>query len=160
MHIYRGSNTTVEHPQLIPQNHFLDFGFGFYTTLNKEQAENFARKVATRRRCGEAIINIYNVDEKALHASCSLLKFEAPDVEWLDFVCANRTGTYNGRKYDLICGPVANDDVYTTVAAYLNGTFTKEVTLAALKVKKLFNQLVFATDLSLSFLHFERAVKL
>lgn len=74
--------------------------------------------------------------------------------------CSNRTGTYNGRKYDFIYGPVANDDVFTTVAAFLNGTFTKEVALSALKVKKLFNQLVFAADLSLSFLHFEGVVKL
>lgn len=56
----------------------------------------------------------------------------------------------------MIFGPVANDDVYTTVAAYLNGTFSKELTIAALKVKKLFNQLMFATDKSLGYLNFER----
>ena len=58
-------------------------------------------------------------------------------------------------KYDIIIGPVANDDVYTTVAAYINGTFSKEVALAALKVKKLFNQYVFATEKALAFLAFQ-----
>ena len=159
MYIYHGSNTTVEH-QLIPQNHFLDFGFGFYTTFNKAQACDFARKVALRRRFGVATLNVYSVDEEQMKASCLLLRFDEPDSEWLEFVCANRTNSYTGQKYDLIYGPVANDDVYATVAAYLNGTFPKEITLAALKVKKLFNQLVFASELALSFLKFEGAERL
>jgi hypothetical protein len=32
----------VEKPQLVPQNHFLDFGKGFYTTEDKTQALSFA----------------------------------------------------------------------------------------------------------------------
>ena len=50
MILYHGSNVTVEHPKLIKQNRYLDFGFGFYTTTNREQAVNFARKVAERRK--------------------------------------------------------------------------------------------------------------
>ena len=42
MVIYHGSNVIVEQPQLIQQNRFLDFGYGFYTTTNRSQAENFA----------------------------------------------------------------------------------------------------------------------
>lgn len=33
MILYHGSNVTVDHPKLVPQNRYLDFGFGFYTTL-------------------------------------------------------------------------------------------------------------------------------
>ncbi len=36
MLLYHGSNMTVAIPKLIKQNRFLDFGFGFYTTTNKE----------------------------------------------------------------------------------------------------------------------------
>ena len=154
MIVYHASNMVVEHPALIAQNHFLDFGFGFYTTFNKEQACDSARKVTLRRRAGIATVNIYTFDETQLKNSCSILRFDRPDSDWLDFICANRSNTYTGQKFDLIFGPVANDDVYTTVAAYLNGTLTKEITLATLKIKKLFNQLVFASDLSLSFLKF------
>lgn len=50
MILYHGSNVIVEHPKLVKQNRFLDFGFGFYTTTNREQAENFALKVAERRK--------------------------------------------------------------------------------------------------------------
>ena len=45
MILYHGSNVAVEKPVLIKQNRFLDFGFGFYTTTNKEQAIDFAKKV-------------------------------------------------------------------------------------------------------------------
>lgn len=31
MILYHGSNVTVDHPKLVPQNRYLDFGFGFYT---------------------------------------------------------------------------------------------------------------------------------
>lgn len=33
MLLYHGSNVVVSEPKLIQQNRFLDFGFGFYTTL-------------------------------------------------------------------------------------------------------------------------------
>lgn len=36
MILYHGSNVVVEQPKLIEQNRFLDFGYGFYTTTNKE----------------------------------------------------------------------------------------------------------------------------
>lgn len=52
MLLYHGSNVTVSEPRLIPQNRFLDFGFGFYTTTNKSQAIAFADKVFKRRKTG------------------------------------------------------------------------------------------------------------
>ncbi|MBR4723338.1 MAG: DUF3990 domain-containing protein, partial [Clostridia bacterium] len=73
---------------------------------------------------------------------------------WLDFVSANRSGTYNGKSYDLIYGPVANDDVYTTFNLYAAGVLTKEQTLDALKIKKLYNQLVLTTEKALKYLNF------
>ena len=64
MILYHGSNVVVSKPRLIHQNRFLDFGFGFYTTTNKMQAIAFAE--------------------------CSLLRFDAPNEAWLDFVSENR----------------------------------------------------------------------
>lgn len=53
---------------------------------------------------------------------------------------------YEGKQYDLIYGAVANDDVYRTITLYMTGVLTKEQTLQALKIRKLFNQLVFTTE--------------
>ena len=155
MILYHGSNVIVDQPKLIRQNRYLDFGFGFYTTTNREQAVNFAQKVTDRRKMGEATLNIYSVNEAVAFQECKVLQFDSPDEAWLDVVAANRQGTYQGEKYDLIYGAVANDDVYRTIALYMTGVLDKEQTLSSLKIRKLFNQLVFATEKSLQYLKFE-----
>ena len=158
MVLYHGSNVVVSEPRLIPQNRFLDFGFGFYTTTNKAQAISFADKVVKRRRTGERAVSIYSLDETAIHSQCRVLRFEAPDEAWLDFVSANRAGDYQGEAYDLIIGPVANDDVYTTFALYAAGVLNKQQTLENLKIKKLYDQVVFASEKALSYLKFKGTI--
>ena len=98
MILYHRSNVTVEQPKLIKQNRYLDFGFGFYTTTNRNQAVNFAQKVTHRRKKGKATLNIYSIDEMVAFKEGSLLQFESPDEAWLDFVAANRQGTYQVSK--------------------------------------------------------------
>ena len=73
MILYHGSNVIVSEPKLIPQNRFLDFGFGFYTTTNKTQAIGFADKVYKRRKEGGRIVNIYELDETKTFPACSVL---------------------------------------------------------------------------------------
>ena len=72
MILYHGSNVIVEQPKLIRQNRYLDFGFGFYTTTNRDQAVNFAQKVTDRRKTGAATLNIYSVEEVVAFKECSL----------------------------------------------------------------------------------------
>ena len=55
--------------------------------------------------------------------------------------------------------PVADDDVYTTFALYEAGILTREQTIDALKVKKLYNQLVAASEKALGYLRFVGVVK-
>ena len=159
MILYHGSNLTVSEPRLVEQNRFLDFGYGFYTTTNKVQAIGSAEKVTRRRREGIETVSIYEFDEELAFSECSLLRFDNPDAAWLDFVSENRSGGYQGEKYDLIFGPVANDDVYTTFTLYAAGVLTREQTLEALKVKKLYNQLVFTTEKALSYLKYIGTLK-
>ena len=154
MILYHGSNVIVSKPRLILQNRFLDFGFGFYTTTNRVQAIAFADKVFRRRGEGGRIVSIYEIDEQRAFVDCTLLRFDAPDEKWLDFVSDNRAGRDFGQRYDIIYGPVANDDVYTTFALYSAGILTKEQTLEALKVKKLYNQLVLTSEKALAYLNF------
>ncbi len=154
MILYHGSNVIVSKPILIPQNRFLDFGFGFYTTTNKEQAIGLAEKVCRRQNDGSGVVSIYEIDERKAFAECSVLRFAQPNEAWLDFVSENRMGNYDGPSYDLVYGPVADDDVYTTFTLYTAGVFTKEQTLEDLKVKQLFNQLVFSTDKAVEYLKF------
>lgn len=154
MIVYHGSNLVVETPKLIPQNRYLDFGYGFYTTTNKIQAVSFAEKVYKRKTEGTKQVSMYEVDEETLFAECSVLRFDSPNEKWLDFVAENRSGTYQGGMFDVFYGPVANDDVYTTFTLYQAGALSKEQTLEALKIKKLYDQMVFTTEKALSFLTF------
>lgn len=154
MILYHGSNLTVSEPKLVAQNRFLDFGYGFYTTTNKVQAIGFADKVTKRRKEGIPTVSIYEIDETKAFAECSVLRFDSPNEAWLDFVSDNRAGSYNGEPYDFIYGPVADDDVYTTFTLYSAGVLTKEQTIEALKIKKLYNQLVLTSTKALSYLKY------
>lgn len=158
MILYHGSNLTVSEPKLVEQNRFLDFGYGFYTTTNKVQAIGFAEKVTKRRKEGIPTVSIYEIDEAKAFKECSVLRFDEPNENRLDFVSENRAGSYTGKIYDFIYGPVANDDVYTTFNLYTAGVLTKEQTIEALKIKKLYNQLVFTSEKSLSYLKFSGTV--
>jgi len=157
MILYHGSNVTVSEPRLVEQNRYLDFGYGFYTTTNKTQAIGFADKVTKRRKSGERTVSIYEIDEGTAFAECSILRFESANEAWLDFVSENRSGNYSGEAYDFIYGPVANDDVYRTLQVYSAGLLTEEQALEALRIKKLFNQYVFASHESLALLRFMEA---
>lgn len=155
MILYHGSNIKVEQPQLVKQTRFLDFGSGFYTTENKEQAISFADKVYRRRKEGSPIVSVYEFDKKAAFTACTLLRFDSPDEAWLDFVFENRMGNYDGQHFELIYGAVADDDVYETFNLYASGALDKEDTLKRLKIKKLFKQITFSSEHALSFLRFK-----
>ena len=159
MTLYHGSDQIIKIPELRPSIRTLDFGPGFYTTTNKEQAKNFALKVFERSiRTGNIpegkYINIYEVDFQAMQAELNIMHFESAGRAWLNFVIANRSGLYEGRKYDIIYGPVANDTIYRTLIAFENGVLSETDTIAKLKVRKLFDQMTFTTERSLSFLKY------
>lgn len=150
MILYHGSNVIVDHPRLVKQNRTLDFGYGFYTTTNVNQAVNFAGKVSARRETGTPHISMYEVAEiKELQERLKILIFPEANEDWLDFVYANRSASYSGDNYDIVYGPVANDTIYRTFIAYEGGILTKEETIARLKVRKLFNQMIFSTEAAL-----------
>ena len=155
MKLYHGSNAEVKVPQILKPNRELDFGTGFYTTTNLDQAIAFARRVTRNRGVGVATVSAYEIDEDVAFPLCNVVKFECVCDAWLDFVCDNRDGTYCGPTYDLAFGPVANDDVYRTLYLYRAGEIDREETFKRLKVKTLYNQLVFATPLALSFIRFK-----
>ncbi len=154
MIIYHGSNVIVSEPRLVTQTRYLDFGHGFYTTTNKEQAISFAQKVYKRKNEGSKEVSIYEVDEDKLFSELFVLRFDEPNEDWLNFVSENRNGSYIGEAYDIVFGPVANDDVYTTFTLYQSGALTKEQTLETLKIKKLYNQMLFASEKALAYLKF------
>lgn len=157
MKLYHGSTEIVEKPRIITSDKFLDFGCGFYTTTSEEQALRWAEIKKKRIRGENAYLNIYEIDECLFsHHSFSVLSFDSPNREWLEFVIANRRGTAF-HKYDIVKGAVADDTLYRTITIYESGVLTFEETINRLKVHKLFDQLSFRTEKALEKLNFVEA---
>lgn len=158
MILYHGSNVEVREPKLISALHTLDFGPGFYTTSNFDQAAEFAKKVVDRNKgAGVPTVTTFSFDEDAALAVFDVRRFAAPADDWLDFVVDNRRKQYVGPSYDLKIGPVANDNVYRTIQLFMTGVLSRDQALVELKVRKLFNQYVFSSERVLSMLSFVKS---
>jgi hypothetical protein len=149
LQVYHGSDILVKEPKIMQPVRALDFGHGFYTTTNIEQA----KKVQDRNSSSQTHISIFTLNIDLLKKQ-NVLFFDKPDKKWLDFVSANRNGTYNGQIHDIIYGPVANDTIFKTFIAYQNGILSEKETLKRLKIRKLYNQLVFTNEKALKCLLF------
>jgi len=126
MELYHGSDVIVEKPILLPRQRALDFGAGFYTTTNMEQAKAFAGKIGERRESEKCYISVYDViDFSVLKKDLSVLEFVEADEKWLNFVFENRAGKYAGDIYDIVYGAVANDTIYRVLTAFEEGIIPK-----------------------------------
>ncbi len=86
--------------------------------------------------------------------------YNLPDTTWLDFIISNRSGKVIEKPYDIVIGPVADDNVYLTVKLFENGILNKEEALKRLKVEKLYNQILFHTQKSLAYCSYIKYEKL
>jgi hypothetical protein len=154
MIIYHGSTVIVKQPIILQRERMVDFGPGFYTTSNKEQALIWAQLVAVRRESSEQFLSVYELDLKKAEKELTVIRFKEPDEAWLDFVCANRRGREIVEAYDMVFGPVADDRVYTVVQYYENGVYDKDEAIKRLKVDKLYDQILFHTEKSLIYCQF------
>ena len=62
MKIYHGSNMVVTHPAVRVPARALDFGVGFYTTSNYNQAARWARRKAALLGSGRPMVTIHDLD--------------------------------------------------------------------------------------------------
>ena len=157
MRLYHGSNVVVKEPKILVGRRTLDFGQGFYTTSDYLQAEKWALNVTKRREIGESIISVYEFDETAF-LDLAVLKFDSPNKDWLNFVSENRTDAYLGIKYDIVKGPVANDNTLPVLNMYISGFIDEEFAIRRLLPQKLKDQYVFKTDRAVSFLKFKEGM--
>lgn len=64
--------------------------------------------------------------------------------EWLDFIVACRSG--QPHDYDIVIGAMADDQIYTYVSDYIDGTITREQFWVLAKFKYPTHQIVFCTE--------------
>ena len=144
MRLYHGSNVEVRNPSLRYGRINTDFGKGFYTTTNPEQAERWTQIKLDRAKAGKRIVSVYVIDDALLtDPNLKIREFHGVDEDWLNFVVDSRKGIKH--DYDLVFGPVANDKVFTTVNLYESGVLDAPAAIAQLKAYKTYDQLSFHT---------------
>ena len=154
MLLYHGSNVKVCKPKIIKSKRLLDFGIGFYLTSDFDQAKKWAERTANRRNEGLPQVSVFQLDESKIN-SLKLLVFESADIDWLNYVSKNWTDEYFSDTFDIVIGPVANDQAFRTVNNYLKGYFSQEIALELLLPQKLKDQYAFKSKKALSHLKFK-----
>ena len=159
MILYHGSSIEVKKPILLKNQRELDFGKGFYTTSDMEQAARWAWRTAKRRGESNAFVTVYEVKDDELK-NIRLLSFDSPNVEWLNLVVKNRKGEYIAGDWDIISGPVADDQTAQVIDLYLEGAYDEEEAIRRFLTQRLKDQYAFKTDEALKLLIFKEVITL
>ena len=159
MELYHGSTVIVKNPSIRQGRANTDFGKGFYTTIDYEQAARWAKIRRERAGGGNAIVSVYNIDDNILKRNdLNIMQYNGATIEWLDFVVANRRYAPI-HDYDIVLGPVANDNLYATISMYENGELSAEAAIVQLKTHVLFNQVSFHTQTAIANLRFVKEMR-
>lgn len=154
MTLYHGSNTVVKTPKIITVSYPKDFGFGFYTTTNFEQAKKWALRKTENG--GPAIVNCY---EFSPSDALRELAFDDMTDAWLDFIAARRRKNAEPHEYDIVSGPMADDTIWDYVNDFLSGEISREAFFALCKFKYPTQQTSFHTERALQALRFVQALE-
>lgn len=142
MLVYHGSNVEVRKPNILKSRKKTDFGRGFYTTTQKEQAEHWTSIKMDRAKTGRRVVSVFEVgDELLTDPELKIREFHGVDEAWLNFVVDSRKGVKH--DFDLVFGPVANDKVFTTVNLYESGVLDAQAAITQLKAYNTYDQLSF-----------------
>ena len=155
MRLYHGSTVEVRRPSLHYGRKHTDFGKGFYTTTLAEQAEHWAKIKKDREKAAKAVVSVYEIDDALLaNPALRIREFHGVDEAWLNFVVGCRKKNAVTHDFDLVFGPVANDNVFLTVNLYETGALDAPAAIAQLKAYKTYDQLSFHTQRVITALRF------
>lgn len=128
---------------------------GFYTTILESQAKEWAYRLSQRERT-----NIYYVYQYTFNESeqLKIKRFDSLNQEWLEFIKRNRSGGGLSHGYDIVIGPVADDNTMETIQLYIAGILSANEAVERLRYNKVNNQISFHTEQSLVSLKLVRRV--
>jgi hypothetical protein len=138
---------------------FKDFGKGFYTTPFQNQAWSMARRTVKIYGNGKPWITEFFVDETLFNTSESntlkIRRFSEPGNEWALFATNNRNRKFQDDKspecnrdgkYNIVIGPVANDDIAALINTFLSGIISEDALARELTFRDLSIQYSFHTE--------------
>lgn len=141
--LYHGSDSFFEEIDLAKSQNRRDFGKGFYTTVLETQAKDWAYKQMLRESNSKNYVYKFRFEESQ---DLKIKHFNSLDKEWLDFIKINRSKGGIQHNFDVVVGPVVDDNTMQTVQLYLLGTITAEEAVERLKFNKVNNQVSFHTE--------------
>ena len=150
--LYHGSNIAFEQIDLSKSHNRRDFGRGFYCTILEKQARDWAHRLYMRNFSGGEYVYQYVFYQTD---NLKIKHFNALDKEWLEFIKENRMKGGIQHSYDVVIGPVADDNTMETVQLYMSGVLKAEEAVERLRYNKVNNQVSFHTPLALEQLQFE-----
>ena len=155
--LYHGSNVIINEIDLCLSRKGKDFGCGFYLNPNESQAMEMAIRTTQRQKEGKPIVNTFIFDETVLTDESSPLSvkvFVDYSKEWAEFILMNRKNLTStpAHTYDIVIGPIANDDVRTQFVKHMLGEITEIELMENLKWKRCTYQYCFISDEAISFL--------
>lgn len=131
MKLFHSSTIPIKHPDVDHSRDYLDFGKGFYLTSIQLQAEKYGQRFIRRNR--EAWLSTYDFSFNP--SDWKILKFEAYNKDWLQFVAKCRAGE-DDTSFDMVIGGIANDQVILTLDRYFKGELSEADTLGLLRFEK------------------------
>ena len=151
--LYHGTDCLFDAIDINKSANYRDFGKGFYTTTIAAQAESWARSKKLRNGSKTAYVYVYTME---LSDDLAVKEFDGLSEEWLEMIKVNRR--YGGiqHSFDVVIGPVANDDTRVTVTRYMQGVYTAEEALRRLAYSKVNDQVTFHTQCAVNKLHLIR----
>ncbi len=141
--VYHGTDCSFDEIDLSKSKQRRDFGIGFYTTTIAAQAESWANSRKQRSHSDKSLIYVY---EAEFTNDLLIRKFDGLTIEWLEMVKQNRTLGGIQHNYDIVIGPVADDDTMLTVSRFIAGIYSAEEAIARLKYSMANNQVSFHTE--------------
>lgn len=125
-----------------------DFGDGFYTTYDVDQANRWALR--KKEESGYGAVSVYEYTGELTGRVFP----EEPSPDWLEFVVECRRNKCRHSEYDIIEGPVADDDVATTVNQYIEGAINQSQALEQIAYFESSHQMVFTNEAATPHLQF------
>ena len=151
--VFHGTIARFEKVDLLKSHNRRDFGMGFYTTILEGQAREWAYRLKLRERADEYFVYQYSFEEDS---SLNIKRFDGLNLEWLEFIKENRSKGGLQHKYDVVIGPVADDNTMETVQLYMNGILNENEAVERLRYNQVNNQISFHTEKALECLEFVR----
>ena len=142
--VYHGTCSEFEKINLNKSHNRRDFGKGFYTTILQSQSKEWAYRLSLREKQNDYYVYEFLFEEVP---ALKVKRFDRLNDEWLEFI-----------DYDVVIGPVADDNTMETVQLYMANILTAEEAVERLRYNKVNNQVSFHTEKALQYVKLVRRV--